>query len=126
MFVAFMVVMTVVGRTAPPEEPQEVLRACNGLIWLSKSLDKMAGEVLDLDEILDRNWTARLDDRLRLQREVNDLSREYMDAAGNYNRSMKEVGFRCVDPAKLPAGATSGPLPRRHEPFVLLKNGPRA
>jgi len=128
MFVMFMVGIAIIGVwPSPPEEPQEILGAYNRLVWLSSELDKMALELRELDELLARNWmAARLEDRLRLQREVNSLGRKYAETAGNYNRSMSEIKYRFADPAKLPTEATFGPLPRRHEPFILLKSGPRA
>lgn len=123
----FLIVVAVGVLTAPSEEPQEVLKVYDQLAWLSKSLDQMVGELRELDELLAKNWTAvRFEDRVRLQREVNDLAQEYAEAAGNYNRSMNETGYRFADPARLPVGATFGPLPERHEPFILLKSGPRA
>ena len=126
MIVTFMIGITVGVRTTT-EDSQEVLKAYNRLAWFSKSLDKMAGEIRELDELLAKNWTVvRLEDRMRLQQEVTGLSREYADTAGAYNRLMSEIGYRFADPAKLPAGATFGPLPRRHEPFILLKSGPHA
>ena len=128
MSVMLMVSVAVsVWPASPPEEPQEVLKAYNRLVWLSSELDNMASELRELDELLARNWTvARLEDRLRLQREVNSLGRKYAETAGNYNRSMSEIKYRFADPAKLPTEATFGPLPRRREPFILLKSGPRA
>ena len=116
MFVMFMVGIAIVGVwPSPPEEPQEVLKAYNRLVWLSSELDNMASELRELDELLARNWmAARLEDRLRLQREVNSLGRKYAETAGEYNRSMRETGY------------LFGSLPRRHEPFILLKSGPRA
>ena len=131
MFVMFMVGIAIVGVwPSPPEEPQEVLKAYNRLARLSKSLDKMALELSELDWLLARTWEAgtsvELKGRMWLQREVNDLGREYAEAAGNYNWSMRETSYRFADPAKLPAEAKFGSLPRRHEPFILLKSGPRA
>ena len=117
MIVASVIVMTAVGVriASAPEELQEVLKAYNRLVWLSSELDNMASELRELDELLARNWTAaRLEDRLRLQREVNSLGRKYAETAGEYNRSMRETGY------------LFGSLPRRHEPFILLKSGPRA
>lgn len=109
-----------------PEEPQEISGLYIRLAWLSKSLDKMEVELLELDQILTKNWAIRLENRMRLQQEVSDLSREYAEAAGNYNRSMRESGYRFADPAKLPLEAEFGPLPMRYEPFILLKGGLRA
>ena len=128
MFVMLMMGITVVGVwPTPPEEPQEALKAYDRLACLSKSLDKMALELRELDEILTKNWTAvRLETRMMLQGELNDLSREYEETAGNYNWSMRKTSYRFTDPAKLPVGAKFGPLPRRHEPFILIKSGPRA
>ncbi|KKW02508.1 MAG: hypothetical protein UY36_C0007G0007 [Parcubacteria group bacterium GW2011_GWA1_49_11] len=127
MIVTLMIGVTVSVLLAPaPEESrEEVLKVYVRLVWLSKSLDKMGGEVRELDELLTRNW-VRLETRMWLQEEVNELGREYAETAGEYNRSMRETGYRFADPAKLPAEAKFGPLPRRHEPFILLKSGPRA
>src|SRR3990167_2531850 len=95
MFVMFMVGIAIIGVwPSPPEEPQEILGAYNRLVWLSSELDKMALELRELDELLARNWmAARLEDRLRLQREVNSLGRKYAETAGEYNRSMRETGY---------------------------------
>lgn len=131
MFVAFMVGVAVVQTMmSPPPEPKEVLAVYNRLVGQSQSLDKMAGDVRELDGILTRNWAigtaVRLEDRMRLQREVNELGREYAEVAGEYNFAMRQSGYRFADPAKLPLEAKFGPLPRRYEPFILLKSGPRA
>lgn len=126
MIVTLMIGVVVWIRITTPEEPQEVLKVYNRLAWLSKSLVKMEGELLELDQILTENRMAvRLEDRMRFQREVSSLGRKYAETAGNYNRSMRESRYRFSDPAKLPPGAKFGLLPRRHEPFVLLKGGPR-
>ena len=123
---SFLVSMAASVLTAPEEPPKVMLEAYNSLAWLSQSLDKMVVELREFDELLARNRTAiRLRDRMFLQRGVNDLSHEYAALAGYYNQSMRETGYRFANPAKLPVEAAFGTLPRRHEPFVPLKSGPR-
>ncbi|MEK9171948.1 MAG: hypothetical protein AAB782_01790 [Patescibacteria group bacterium] len=125
--VMLMVVAGSIWIRAASEEPREALAAYNRLAEQSRELDRMALELRELDWLLARNWmAARLENRLWLQGEVNVLSRKFASVASNYNWAMRESGYRFADPARLPPSAEFGPLPKRYEPFILLKGGQRA